>query len=78
MKVTVKNHTPFTDTSMAHTSRAAVKVELQEGSVVSDIFAVLDIEETEGLILVNGKLAKSESILKDGDFVSLVPEIFGG
>lgn len=79
MKVIIKNHIPFSTSKETRYCKAEVEVELQVGSKVSHIFTALDIEEKAvGLILVNGKMAENESILKDGDFVSLFPEIVGG
>lgn len=79
LKVTIKNHIPYSASKEIRFCKTEVEAELQEGSKVSDIFAMLDITETAaGLILINGKLAQQESLLEDGDFVLLFPEIVGG
>lgn len=46
---------------------------------VRDILEKLDIDEEEvAILLINGKDGKVDSVLKDGDIISLFPPVGGG
>lgn len=57
-----------------------LEVELPEGSALADLIEhleiTLDIEDL--LLVVNGRTAELDTLLKNGDKVNLIPAISGG
>ena len=55
--------------------------QLESGSVktVQDIMAAVDVPRSEvNIMLINGFHQKPETVVKDGDIVSLFPAVGGG
>jgi sulfur carrier protein len=53
--------------------------DVEEGSTLGDIVRMVDLTTDEVSIpLINGQYSKMEDVLKDGDTVSLFPEVGGG
>ena len=54
-------------------------LEIPEPSSVAEVIARLGLEEWEvGLVLINDAHAAKESILKDGDRLTLIAPLIGG
>lgn len=54
-------------------------LEVEEGSTVGDILDLLKIDQDfVALLLVNGKDGKFDTVLKEGDVLSLFPPVGGG
>ncbi len=55
-------------------------LELDPGATVAEALARLEILPRGGFVVmaVNGKLAKAEQVLNDGDELRLVPSVSGG
>lgn len=54
-------------------------VEVEEGTSVRDLLALLRVPVDEArIIVVNGTEAKSDQILKDGDRLGIFPAVSGG
>lgn len=59
--------------------RDSAEIELPEGSCVADLLERLKVEHGElWLQAVNGELAETGRVLRDGDRVDLIPPIGGG
>lgn len=54
-----------------------VRVEYKEGLNVKEVLELLNLSNIAGLVLVNGKVAKTDFCLSKGDSIELYP-IFGG
>ncbi len=56
-----------------------LKIKLEEGSKVRDIFKRLKIDEQlVMLVVVDGKLSDPDTVLHEGSKVKLIPPISGG
>jgi sulfur carrier protein ThiS len=58
---------------------ARVEVDLPPGSTLGDLLARLELQAHEGILLVvNGRTARTEQVLGEGDQVNLIPALSGG
>lgn len=74
MQVTVKLFATFRDGRFKEKSW-----ELADGTVVQDVLVQLQIEPSEvAILLVNGRDAKAQTELRDGDTLALFPPVGGG
>ena len=56
-----------------------VNLEMKPGATVRDILKLIDIKEDEiAILLVNGKDGKFDTVLEEGDYLSLFPPVGGG
>ena len=79
MLVRIKLIDIFRDFLPPGTDVSNFKLELQNNAVVHDIFSTLDIpDDLPRVILCNGKFAKKEQRLSDGDVIAIFSPIFGG
>ena len=54
-------------------------MELEEGTTISDVIKILDIDEKEvSIALLNGMDGPFHRELKDGDIIALFPPVGGG
>lgn len=54
-------------------------LELSQGATAADLLAVLNIpDEVQRFVLINGKRCEENSLLRDGDTVTLLTPVFGG
>ncbi len=59
-------------------NRKAV-IEVAEGSTVREVMSRLGIPgDVSRILMVNGRLAREDTVLKDGETLSLVPPLAGG
>lgn len=74
MKVTVKLFATFRD------GREKIQVlEFDQEKTPEDIINILGIKKSEvAILLINGRDGKFESVLQEGDVISLFPPVGGG
>jgi sulfur carrier protein ThiS len=79
MYVTVQLHTVLRNKLEASNKRT-FEHKLPENSRVAELLHSLkiDLPEEALLIVINGKIASFETILKDGDKIDIIPAIAGG
>jgi sulfur carrier protein ThiS len=54
-------------------------IEVREGATVRDVLSQLGIpQDLPNILLVNGRQAPEETVLKDGEVVSVFPPLAGG
>lgn len=55
------------------------EVQLARGATVDDLLGILDIAQDDvGVLIVSGKQATFDQVLKADDLVTLIPHIGGG
>lgn len=65
--------------TLRETRQKVFPMEVSEGTAVSALIEALNISPNEiAILLVNGRNAKPDHILQEGDTVSLFPPIGGG
>jgi molybdopterin converting factor small subunit len=75
----VRVHTFANLRDYAAAGKGSVELTLAEGATITDLFAALKIPATvETVMLVNGRRAVRDTILNDGDEVTLFPPMEGG
>jgi sulfur carrier protein len=52
--------------------------ELQNPKTVKNLLKMLNLNENEVLVSVNGELATEDTVIKDGDSVKIIDVISGG
>ncbi|NLX62205.1 MAG: hypothetical protein GXZ06_06845 [Tissierellia bacterium] len=75
MLVEVKVHSSFIHSPMAGFKG---KKAIVPGSRGEDLVKILGIDKDYCFLMINGKLAYMDSLLKDGDKVEIYPVIIGG
>lgn len=79
MKITVKLLGTLGRMSKIPLNGKSVELEMPEGSSVRDIVLFLGIPlDVAKVNLINGKHSKLDSLLADGDTLSILPPIAGG
>ncbi|MFO7887766.1 MAG: MoaD/ThiS family protein [Eubacteriales bacterium] len=54
-------------------------ISFNEGTKIKDVINSLKIDEEElGIVMVNGSYRKSDTLLKEGDVLSIFPPVAGG
>jgi len=54
-------------------------ISFNEGTKIKDVIDSLKIDEEElGIVMVNGSYRKSDTLLKEGDVLSIFPPVAGG
>jgi molybdopterin converting factor small subunit len=79
VKVTVKLFATFRDFLPQHAGRSALRLDVDEHETVQALLQALRVpDDLPRIVLVNGLYASEESLLTDGDVVSVFPPLIGG
>jgi molybdopterin converting factor small subunit len=79
VKVTVRLFATFRDFLPQHAVRSALRVDMEAPETVQALLTGLCIpDDLPRIVLVNGKYASDDSLLTDGDVVSVFPPLIGG
>ncbi len=79
MKVTVRLLATFRDFLPQHAVRSALCVDVDESATVQTVLEGLCVpHDLPRIVLVNGRYAAEESLLTEGDVVSVFPPLIGG
>lgn len=79
MKVTVKLFATFRELHPTKTAGSPLHIEANEHESVHGLITILRLpEELPRIILVNGLFVAEDSILHEGDVVSIFPPLIGG
>jgi molybdopterin synthase sulfur carrier subunit len=79
VKVTVKLFATFRDFLPRHAVRSGLGMDVAAHGTVRGLIKALSLpEELPRIILVNGQYASEDSLLNDGDTVSIFPPLIGG
>jgi len=79
MKVRLKLFATFRRHLPTGTQGSACDVEVPDGTKVSDLLSRFGVPDKESLmILVNGRDAGPDRVLRDGDIVAIFPAVAGG
>ncbi len=79
MKVELKLYASYRDHLPEGTHGDIAQMELKVGSTINDLMKEIELaEEKPKIIFKNGKHAKPESIIEDGDSVAIFPPVAGG
>ena len=79
MKVKVRLFGTLGNKFPDHDPLSGFKVEIPKDASVNDLIDQLDIPKPKiGLVSVQGRLAKSDKTLKQGDYIRIYRPIFGG
>ena len=79
MTVTVRLFATFRDFLPQHASRSGLQMEVHEHDTVQALIQVLGVpDELPKIVLVNGQHASENSVLTNGDIVSVFPPLIGG
>jgi len=55
------------------------KISYEKGTKIKDVIDSLNIDEEQlGIVMVNGSYKKSDTLLKEGDVLSIFPPVAGG
>ena len=79
MKITVRLFATFRDFLPQQAVRSAVRLEIEEDKRVGAVLKALHVPvELPRIVLINGLHAAEDSLLTDGDVVSVFPPLIGG
>ena len=79
MKITVRLFATFRDFLPQQAVRSAVRLEVEEDKSVGAVLKALHVPvELPRIVLINGLHAAEDSLLTDGDVVSVFPPLIGG
>lgn len=79
MKITVRLFATFRDFLPQQAVRSAVRLEVEEDKRVGAVLKALHVPvELPRIVLINGLHAAEDSLLTDGDVVSVFPPLIGG
>jgi len=79
VKITVRLLATFRDFLPGHAVRSAVCLDIEEDQSVGAVLKALYMpDELPKIVLVNGRHSAEDSLLADGDVVSVFPPLIGG
>ena len=79
MKITVRLFATFRDFLPQQAVRSAVRLEVEEDKSVGAVLKALQVpDDLSRIVLINGLHAAEDSLLADGDVVSVFPPLIGG
>ena len=79
MTVTIRLFATFRDFLPQHAIRSGLRLEVHEHHTVHGLMQALGMpDELPRIVLVNGQHASEDSLLTDGDIVSVFPPLIGG
>ncbi len=79
MNVTVKLFATFRELHPTHTAGSPLDIEVSEYESLHGLINTLRLpEELQRIILVNGLFVAEDTILHEGDVVSIFPPLIGG
>jgi molybdopterin synthase sulfur carrier subunit len=79
MKVTVRLFATFRDFLPQHAVRSALQLEVEEHRSVKAVLKALRVpDDLPRIVLINGLHAAEDSLLTEGDIVSVFPPLIGG
>ena len=79
MKITVRLFATFRDFLPQQAVRSAVRLEIEEDKRVGAVLKALHVPvELPRIVLINGLHAAEDTVLTDGDVVSVFPPLIGG
>ena len=79
MKVTVRLFATFRDFLPQHAVRSSLRIEVDERESVQGLLNALCVpDDLPRIVLINGLYASEDSLLADGDVVSVFPPLVGG
>jgi molybdopterin converting factor small subunit len=79
VKVTVRLFATFRDFLPQHAVQSALHVDVNAPETVQALLTALHVpEDLPKIVLVNGKYASDDSLLTEGDVVSVFPPLIGG
>jgi sulfur-carrier protein len=77
--VTVRLFATFRDFLPQHAMRSGLQMDVHEHDTVQALIKALGVpDDLPKIILVNGQHASENSLLTDGDIVSVFPPLIGG
>jgi sulfur-carrier protein len=77
--VTVRLFATFRDFLPQHAMRAGLPMDMHEHATVQALVKALGVpNELPRIVLVNGQHASEDTLLTDGDVVSVFPPLIGG
>ena len=79
MTVTVRLFATFRDFLPQHASRSGLQMEVYEHETIQALMQALSVpDDLPKIVLVNGQHTAPNSLLTDGDIVSVFPPLIGG
>jgi len=79
VKITIRLFATFRDFLPQQAVRSAVRLEIEEDKRVGAVLKALHVPvELPRIVLINGLHAAEDSLLTDGDVVSVFPPLIGG
>jgi molybdopterin synthase sulfur carrier subunit len=79
MKVTVRLFATFRDFLPQHAVRSALQLDVEEHRGVKAVLKALRVpDDLPRIVLINGLHAAEDSLLTEGDIVSVFPPLIGG
>ena len=79
MKITVRLFATFRDFLPQQAGRSAVRLDVEDDKSVGAVLKALHVPvEFPRIVLINGLHAAEDSLLTDGDVVSVFPPLIGG
>jgi molybdopterin converting factor small subunit len=79
VKITVRLFATFRDFLPRHAVRSAVCLDIEQDQRVDAVLKALHVPvELPKIVLINGRLTAEDSILADGDIVSVFAPLIGG
>jgi sulfur-carrier protein len=79
MKITVRLFATFRDFLPHHAIRSALHLDVEEHTSVAAVLKALHVpDDLSKIVLINGLHAAEDSLLADGDVVSVFPPLTGG
>jgi sulfur-carrier protein len=77
--ITVRLFATFRDFLPQHAKRSGLQLEVREHDTVQALIRVLGVpDDLPKIVLVNGQHASENSVLTNGDIVSVFPPLIGG
>ena len=79
MTVTIRLFATFRDFLPQHAIRSGLQMDVHEYDTVQGLMQALGVpNDLPRIVLVNGQHASEDSLLADGDIVSVFPPLIGG
>ena len=79
MTVTIRLFATFRDFLPQHAIRSGLQMDVHEHDTVQGLMQALGMpDDLPRIVLVNGQHASEDSLLTDGDIVSVFPPLIGG
>ena len=79
MKITIRFFSTFRDFQPQPSVRSAVYLDVEEDKSVGAVLEAFHLPvELPKVVLINGRHAADDSLLADGDVVSVFPPLIGG